>query len=223
MMIRLLSKIEKEVPRIHKGLWISFIYDLSAVSPARRNTVDDLIVRRATEKDVEVISGMDESKEPIVASSLRFWKDHGFRGLYLGFLNNDREPAIFQYVLDDADNERYASMEYGNMYRKHSGDSVQVENIYAFRSRRRNHLAVDFEAKLFELLKQAGKKRVRTHIGVKNKPALFWARLVGFQPESRITMVSVDLPFFRSLKKKFVFSGIREDEYDAFPLSLFRS
>ncbi len=109
------------------------------------------------------------------------------------------------------------------MYRMQSRDSVQVENIYAFRSRRRNHLAIDFEARLFEILKQAGKKRVRTHIGVKNKPALFWAKLVGFRPDSRIMMVSIDLPLFRSMKKKFVFSGIREAEYDAFPLSLFRS
>lgn len=222
-MIRLLSKIEKEVPRIHKEHWISFVYDLSTVPPVRKNTADDLHVRRATEKDIEVLTGLDESKEPIVASSLRFWNDHGFRGLYLGFLNNDQEPAIFQYVIDDTDNERYASMEYGNMYHRQSRDSVQVENIYSFRSRRRNHLAIDFEARLFELLKQTGKKKVRTHIGVKNKPALFWARLVGFRPDSRITMVSIDLPLFRSMKKKFVFSGIREAEYDAFPLSLFRS
>lgn len=158
-MIRLLSKIEKEVPRIHKEHWISFVYDLNAVLPARRNTADDLHIRRATEKDIEIISGLDENKEPVIASSLRFWNDHGFRGLYLGFLNDDRDPAIFQYVIDDADNERYASMEYGNMYHRQSGDSVQVENIYAFSSRRRNHLAIDFETRLFELLKQAGKKK----------------------------------------------------------------
>jgi hypothetical protein len=223
MMISLLSKIEKKVPRIHNEHWLSFVYDLSAGLPIRRNTADDLHIRRATEKDIEIISGSDESKEPIVTSCLRFWNDHGFRGLYLGFLDNHQEPAIFQYVMDNADNERYASMVYGNMYRRQSGDSVQVENIYSFRSQRRNHLAIDFEARLFTLLKQMGKKKVRTHINVKNKPALFWARLVGFRPDSWITMVSIDLPFFRSLKKKFVFSGIREAEYESFPLSLFKS
>ena len=222
MITRIFSNIHKEIPRVKKDHWISFVYDLSSVPCLRGTTAASLRLRLATEEDLDVIAHHGEGKEPVVVSSLRFWREYGFRKLYLGILENDQEPAIMQYVFDESDNDRYPSMTYGNIYRRQNSDSVMVENIYAFRSKRQKHLAAAFEARLFEQLKQMGKREVRTHVNIKNTASLFWARAVGFRPDSWITMVTIDLPFLRSLKRKFLYSPVQQADYDTYPLSMFK-
>ncbi len=222
MITRILSDIKKEIPRVTKERWITFVYDLGNAPSARLHNANDIHIRLATEKDIEAIAKHSESNEPIVGSILRFWREYGFRKLYLGMIGNDPEPAIMQYVLDDTDNDRYASMEYGNIYRKQSAESVVIENIYAFKSRRRKNIAVEFEIQLFNLLKQRGKREVWSHIGVQNKAALLWARMVGLRPVSWTTSVSFDLPLLRALKRRFVHAPIHEAECGGYPLSIFK-
>jgi hypothetical protein len=45
---------------------------------------------------------------------------------------------------------------------------------------------------------------------------------VGFVPEQWITMVTLDLPVTRNLRKRFVRRPVRDAEFSAYPLSLFR-
>jgi hypothetical protein len=221
-MLRLLTKIPGTIPRLRQEHWLSFRYDLDELPVPRRTGKDTLLIRLAGDEDVRLIEDGAARAEPIVSSSLRFWKEYGFRQLYLGFVEGDPAPCIFQYMLDDSNNHRYARMDYGGMYRQQQPDEVQAENIFAFPDRRRRGLALDFERELFALLKGMGKRTVRTHISIRNKPALIWARTVGFRPERWITMVTLDLPVMRNLKKEFVHRPIREAEYGAHPLSLFK-
>ena len=104
-------------------------------------------------------------------------------------------------MLDDSNNHRYAGMDYGGMYRQRSRTRCRPRTCYAFPDKRRRDLALDFELQLFALLKETGKRTVKTHISIRNKPALVWARTVGFRPERWITMVSLDLPLLRNLQK----------------------
>lgn len=221
MIASLLTKIERDIPRVSKDVWLSLTYDLTASvpSPEARN---ELVLRPATEEDVARIADCADSGEPIVRSSLRFWREYGFRSLYLGFLRDDPEPGIFQYVIDEQDNHRYRGMLYGRMYRNQFPETVQVENLYTFRTKRRRNLALDFERLLFRLLLHNGKTLARTHINAGNRAALLWARSVGFRPDYRITMVSIDLPLLRDMRKRFAFSPFSEAQYDTYPLSLFK-
>lgn len=220
MLASLLQKIDRPLPRVNKDVWLSFRIDLSAGDGLEAK--NDLVIRLATDRDIEQIAAGPECAEPVVSSCLRFWREYGFRSLYLGFVRNDPEPSIFQYVIDERDNHRYRTMLYGNMFRTQPADSVQLENLYSFQTKRRRNLAVDFERQLFRLLRQQGRVRARTHISIRNRPALIWASLVGFRPDHWITMVSIDLPLLRDCRKQFAFTPLRQTERGSYPLSLFK-
>jgi len=221
MIASLLCLIEQDIPRVTKDVWLSFVYDLATDLPERRPRFD-LMIRLAGDEDIERIAAGTERDQPIVRSCLRFWREFGFRSLYLGFVGNGPEPSIFQYVMDERDNHRYEAMLYGRMYRSQSPETAQVENLYTFRHKRCRNLALEFELQLFRLLKGSGIKQVRTHIAVRNRAALLWATTVGFRPEQWITMVSIDLPLLREQRKQFAFSPLREHEHAVYPLALFR-
>ncbi len=216
-----LQKIDRDIPRVSRDVWLSFVHDLAV--PAVRTPHSNLLIRPATDDDIERIAASADKDEPIVGSCLRFWQEHGFRSLYLGFQPGDAEPSIFQYAIDERDNHRFAGMLYGRMYRLQTEESVQLENIYTFRSKRRRSLALDFELQLFGQLHRHGRRLARTHISIRNRAALLWAATVGFRPDHWITMVSIDLPVLRDRRKWFAFTPLREAERAKYPLSLFRT
>lgn len=206
--------------RIPKNRWISFTMDLETFSVPPQ--AERISLKRAGREDIEALRRHPEAGQNIVRSALNFWDVNGFRSMYLGYLGDDPEPAVFQYALDDSVNAHYRKMTYGGMYLPQSPASVQVENLYAFNAKRRKNTALDFEWALFGVLKNAGKKLVRTHIGASNHAAIKWAQKVGLAPDAWITMVKLELPVLRMLKPLFVYTPVRARDYDQGPLAVYK-
>lgn len=198
--------------------WLSFTYPLTHDTVHRDK---DITIRPATTDDIALLAKHQYAQDNIIQSTLKFWHTYGFRSLYLGFFDGEEDPTVFQYVLDDQCNHLYQGMDYGAMYEQQGHNTVQVENIYMFRHKRKKKGAQRFEHHLFAELYSQGKRTVRTHIHTENRAAIIWARRVGFVPEKWICLVEFNLPLMRRIPKQFVQIPLQDKEYDSFPLNLF--
>lgn len=206
--------------RFKRTLWIAMDYSLS------QNVIfsdhQSVTLKLADQNDIAQIENHPEANENILRSVLMFWKYYGMRSLYLGYFNNEVEPAVLQYVLDQDYNDVLKIMPYGRMYRPNDLTSVQVENIYVFKNKRRKNAAKLFENAIFNMLHHKGKNLVRTHIAATNRAALIWASQVGYTPRCWISMLSIDLPLFRNNKPSFLFRQITMNDWGASPLMFFK-
>ena len=206
--------------RVTTRRWISLSYSLTPENCAVPE--NEVTLKMASDKDIREIENHPEANENILKSVLSFWHNYGIHSLYLGYFNYEQEPSILQYVLGHECNNIYRIMPYGSMYRHHSYISVQVENIYHFKCKRKRNYAKRFEMALFKLLFNKGKRIVRTHISVSNEAALLWASQIGFYPEYWISMLQINLPFLRKMKPSFLFQPIKYHEWDIYPLKIFK-
>lgn len=206
--------------RVRNTRWIALSYVLG---PHIRLPYDNKVTLKiADQNDITKLQSHPDADEGVLKSVLNFWHLYGIHSLYLGYFDDDNEPATLQYVLDDLNNDVYRSMPYGKMYRINSTESVQVENIYVFRNKRIKNAANRFEYTLFNMLRHKGKKLVRTHISCGNKAAIIWASRIGFVPQYWINMLSINLPILRMLKPSFSCEPIRPYEWSKYPLIIFK-
>ena len=220
-LLNLYTNMRFNFHRIPKTRWISFVYELNEIKVSASE--NNIFIRMATETDIEYLENHHKSSQGIIQSVIQFWREYGFRSLYLGFFDGESDPTVLQYVLDDTCNILYQHMEYGGMYTHQASDTVQVENIYLFRDKHKKLAALRFERKLFAILHGQGKKQVRTHISKNNRAALIWAKMVGFRPDNWITMINFNIPGLRWIEKRFIFSKIKCEEYTYSPISPFKS
>lgn len=205
--------------RLPKIRWISITY---TIDPLLLKKDDNLVIRLATDKDIEYLENHPDSENNIIKSALQFWHNYGFRSLYLGFFDGDEEPAIFQYVIGEEYNNHYKEMDYGGMYLDHGPDSVQFENIYLFYRKRVKNAIPRFQQHLLSMLYERGIRTIRSHIHTENRTAIRRAGLMGFEPEKWIILVLFNIPVLRNIPKHFIHMPIMERDQQSYPVNLFK-
>jgi GNAT superfamily N-acetyltransferase len=179
--------------RVIVDRWIRYRISLDSA----RTGPTDARLTPVTDDLVQALRQHPESAANQLKSGLRFW-DHGLTRAYVWL--NGSEPICIQWLLTSADSPRLRTLgEWAGMYPPLPADCGQVENLYAFSTVRKKGVATEFEYALFELTRQAGLRRLITHIHEGNVAARAWADRTGWQAYGIITRYRLDLPGLRGL------------------------
>ena len=201
--------------------WLSLIHNLSDKDLSVENEV---LIRPGTREDLDFMANSEDINDPenrTLLQDIRWWREYGFRCLYVGYLENEQQPCGLEYWIEDTDNHRIRNMEYGGMYSTLDPFTVQADGAYIRKDLRGKDIFPKLLAKGHKLFYEKGKKVFRAHIASSKTrtPAFKMARKSGYVPEYWISRVTFNLPFFRS--SGFIHHKIRKCDLGKFPLSLF--
>ena len=188
------------------------------------NVENEVQIRPGKKEDLDFLARTEDKSNPgygTLLQDIRWWDHFGFRCLYAGYLEDQSAPCILEYWIEDTDNHRFKQMEYGGLYQPLDSFSVQAEGAYVSKDMRGKELFPKFLAKGHKLFYQRGKKVFHAHIACfRTKISAFkMSEKSGYAPSHWISIVRINLPFFRS--RAFVHHEITGTERDKFPLTLF--
>jgi len=219
---RVLAEKEIRLPRIISiTRWLSLTHKLSAKDLKVENEV---LIRPGKKEDLDFMANSEDVNAPengTLLQDIRWWREYGFRCLYVGYLEDERQPCGLEYWIEDTDNHRIKNMEYGGLYRPLDTFTVQADGAYIRKDLRGKDIFPKLLAKGHKLFYQKGKKLFRAHIACNKTriPAFKMARKSGYVPDYWISRVTVNLRFFRS--SAFVHHKIKQSDLNKFPISLF--
>ena len=221
---RVLAEKKIRIPRVISIMrWLSITHKLSDKDLTVENEV---LIRPGKKEDLEILANSENMRDPTngtLLQDIRWWDTYGFRCLYVGYLEDERQPCGVEYWIEDTDNHRIKSMEYGGLYRPLDALTVQAEGAYIRKDLRGKDIFPKLLAKGHKLFYQKGKKAFRAHIACNRNriPAFKMARKSGYVPNCWVSRVMIHLPFFQS--NIFVIHKIRKSDHNKFPLSLFEN
>lgn len=127
---------------------------------------------------------------------MRFW-ERRFRRAYAWLA--EEGPLCIQWLMLPKDNPHLGRLgEWAGMYPPLPEGCGRVENLFVFSNVRRKGVATLFELRLFETARQAGLRRIVTHIYEDNVSANRWAERMDWQRYGTITRYQLDLPGLRT-------------------------
>jgi hypothetical protein len=188
------------------------------------NIENEVLIRPGKKDDLDFLASIEDKSDPgysTLLQDIRWWDEIGFRCLYVGYLEDQIEPCMLEYFIEDIDNHRFKQMEYGGLYKPLDAFTVQAEGAYVREDMRGKELFPKLLAKGYKIFYQRGKKLLRSHIACSKTriPAFKMVEKSGYVPDHWISQVRINLPFFRSVG--FVHHEIKDFDRDKFPLTLF--
>ena len=202
--------------------WICLTYNLSKKN---FDSQSEVLIRLATTEDLDRLASLEKNKADtgyhIVKQNIKFWYEYGLRCLYVGYLKDDPSPFCWQYFIFSSDIHRLNKIKYSAMYPPLAQDAVHLEGTYVVHELRQKKLFTKFVRSREKLLYQKGIRQLRSQIPCNETkiPVLKFSAKIGYIPDHWISMVKIQLPFFKS--DIFVHHPIRVSDYGKFPLSLF--
>ena len=219
---RILARKQIQVHKIIETTrWLSMSRKLSEND---LNVENEVHIRPGKKEDIDFLARTEDKSNPgyhMLLQAIRWWDHFGFRCLYVGYLEDQNAPCTLEYWIEDSDNHRFKQMEYGGLYQPLDSFAVQAEGAYVSKNMRGKEIFPKLLAKGYKLFYQRGKKVFHAH-AVCHRTGIStfkMAKKSGYVPSHWVSIVRINLPFFRS--KVFVHQEIKDSERDKFPLSLF--